>query len=1808
MNRLTLKGLFLLLFLSSFVAAKAQDIRISEFLVTNTTGIVDEDGSHQGWIELWNPSRTTRYVLSGWKLTDGTNTWTLPTVYIMPDDRLLVWASGKDRRTASAPLHTSFQLNPAGGNLQLLRGDSSVASSFTAYPAQTPDVSYGRDAAQQTLVGYYTSPTPENPNNYSGTGVAGKVAFSVASRTFTSASTFQVALSEVTPIPGAQIRYTLNGTIPLSTSSLYTGPINVTTTVQIRARVFVDGLLPGEAEAEAYLLLDASTANFSAGMPLIVLSNFGLGTPTSGDSPEPPDNPGYMWVFEPGADGRARLNGTPTLHSRIAMDRRGSSTLGNPKFNLNVETRKDRWEEEKSVPLLGMPDHSDWVFGAPYEYDRSLLHNPFMYALSNAIGRYAPRTRNAEVFIDTDAGALTYTGGQSGNYFGVYNITEKIRRGKNRVNISSVGRYDNDAVKKTGGYIVKVDRRDTGDTGFTTPNQTSFSYYYPKEADMLSPQRTPQNQYIVNASTGYFVQFDRACYSANFRDPNLGYRAYLDVPAAVDHHLLNVWSLNVDALRLSGYMHKDRGGKIVYGPIWDFDRTLCSTDGRDTNPATWRSQTGDLGTDFFNYTWWNRLFSDMDFYQAYIDRWAELRKRAFSPASVNALLDQLNDSITAEAINRDVARWAKTKRTWTSPFTGQTFSGQAAEVQRLKDWLQQRANFMDSQWVGGVTVSPAEGNVPAGTTVTMTAPAGTTIYYTTDGSDPRPSGGTVPSAPNVQTYTAPITVNATTRIRARAYKASHTALTGANNPPLVSKWSGRTDARFAVDVPAAAGNLIVTEVNYHPANPTAAELAVNPLFSDKDFEFIEVKNVGNDPIDLAGAQFTLGITFTFSGENALSLAPGEHAIVASNAQAFALRYGAKPNVVGPFSGDLSNSGERLVLTSASGQSIFDFTYSDSWHPASDGGGQTLVAYDQSAPEAAYSTAANWRASAAAGGTPGSDDPAFVTTLAASDITIGSVHLSAVVSPNGRETTVEFIVGGEHYSAPVIAAGSGPVTVEKVITGLNPHTLYSFRAEATNTLGTGVGQELSFTTLNRPPEAQDKSLRFSLAQSPFSIDVFASDSDPDGDELSVSEVTQGQHGTVTIDGKKLLYTPAADFTGNDSFAYTISDGFGGTASATVTLHNALPVAVADSMHPGSRSPFLIDVLASDSDTDNDELSISEVTQGQHGTVTIDGKKLLYTPAANFTGNDSFAYTISDGFGGRASATVTLLNALPLAAADSIVSNGEPVSFDPRANDSDSDSGDQLAISAVSQGSTGTVTLSASGGLTYTPGPQFFGRDSFTYTISDGSAFATATVLVRNTLPISLSGPVKGAQVPGQPTGTVYSSIDLPSAGVFSGKVQSGKNKQSAIFAADGSVLLKVGDPAPGITGATIASLGKPNGQAVVATIKGAKGSGITAANDTVLYAGLGDGSVRVIAREGDVLNGGARLSRFLSVDGNGSAVFFLAKLAGNGVKGTNDIVLAAVPANATGAQVLVREGDLVNGKQVSVIGTLVASPGTTAEGRWRSGAESIGVRLSLTTKEQALYTIPLSAASPADWTLWSKTGETVPGKGNIKSFGLPGFGPGSVAFTGVTDASKAQVLLQATPEGVTVLVAKGDPVPAADGIPLTGLSFLKLSDPVTGAGERTAFTATLAGTGVKSSNRTGLWMRWADGIVRMLARAGDPAPGGGRWASFESLVFPDGAQSGPLFTAKLAVNASEGVTAKNNRALWSMDSAGALQLLLRTGQTLNVNGSTRTVKSFAALTAAAGSLGAANGFDDDQQVTALVTFTDNTQALIDIAVP
>lgn len=154
-------------------------------------------------------------------------------------------------------------------------------------------------------------------------------------------------------------------------------------------------------------------------------------------------------------------------------------------------------------------------------------------------------------------------------------------------------------------------------------------------------------------------------------------------------------------------------------------------------------------------------------------------------------------------------------------------------------------------------------------------------------------------------------------------------------------------------------------------------------------------------------------------------------------------------------------------------------------------------------------------------------------------------------------------------------------------------------------------------------------------------------DADGDTLTYTKATNPAHGTATINSATgdYIYTPVANWHGTDSFIATVSDGNGRSATATVTIIvnslNDVPVAQNDTAVTKEGKSINISVLGNDSDADGDLLTVTNVTQPNHGTVTINADgKLTYTPNSNWYGPDSFIYTVSDGNGGTTTATVNI----------------------------------------------------------------------------------------------------------------------------------------------------------------------------------------------------------------------------------------------------------------------------------------------------------------------------------------------------------------------------------------------------------------------------------------------------------------------------------------------------------------------------------------------------------------------------------------
>lgn len=172
------------------------------------------------------------------------------------------------------------------------------------------------------------------------------------------------------------------------------------------------------------------------------------------------------------------------------------------------------------------------------------------------------------------------------------------------------------------------------------------------------------------------------------------------------------------------------------------------------------------------------------------------------------------------------------------------------------------------------------------------------------------------------------------------------------------------------DISLYTSSLVISEIMYHPTNPSAEEIAAG--FDDDDlFEFVEIRNVGSVAVDLSNVRFTKGIDFDFPST---ILAPGDFVLVVNNLAAFEMRYGVDHPVVGEWSGKLDNGGERLKLSFGAGEAIHDFTYGDiePWPAEADGVGFSLVLADPLVvPD--HGTAFHWRTSVVVGGNPGLSD-------------------------------------------------------------------------------------------------------------------------------------------------------------------------------------------------------------------------------------------------------------------------------------------------------------------------------------------------------------------------------------------------------------------------------------------------------------------------------------------------------------------------------------------------------------------------------------------------------------------------------------------------------------------------------------------------------------------------------------------------------------------------------------------------------------------------------------------------------------------
>lgn len=406
--------------------------------------------------------------------------------------------------------------------------------------------------------------------------------------------------------------------------------------------------------------------DLASNLPIIVINTHGE------EIPDEPKIVAEMGIINGGPGGRNALDDPfSDYDGRITIEIRGNTAQMFPKKAYALETQNANGDNN-NVSLLGMPAENDWILYAPYS-DKSLMRNVLTFKLANDIGRYAPRTRFCELILNDD-------------YRGIYVLMEKIKRDRNRVDIAELEPEDTQGDQLTGGYVVQINWDEEGRGWFSSISGTNFHYHHPQQEDLVPVQR----EYIKN----FITEFESVLEGPDYRDPNLGYRRYIDVSSFVDYIIGCELGRNSDSYRISTFMYKDRDsrdGELHMGPQWDFNLAYGNQDeGGFGEPYHW-SWDPEYELDPINF-WWERLRSDPAFSNQLVARWEELREDILARDRILDYIDSVA-LVLDEAQQRNYERWPILgEHVWPNSFVGETYQ---EEVDFLKNWITRRLEWID---------------------------------------------------------------------------------------------------------------------------------------------------------------------------------------------------------------------------------------------------------------------------------------------------------------------------------------------------------------------------------------------------------------------------------------------------------------------------------------------------------------------------------------------------------------------------------------------------------------------------------------------------------------------------------------------------------------------------------------------------------------------------------------------------------------------------------------------------------------------------------------------------------------------------------------------------------------------------------------------------------------------------------------------------------------------------------------------------------------------------------------------------------
>ena len=317
----------------------------------------------------------------------------------------------------------------------------------------------------------------------------------------------------------------------------------------------------------------------------------------------------------------------------------------------------DNNKSVKKVGVLGLPKHEHWVLYGPYA-DKSLIRNVLAYNLFEKMGYYAPRTKFCELSIN-------------GLYQGVYVLCEKIR-------VDSVRLVEN-------GYLLKIDRPKESFFKSNIKNRDSMETVF----EILHPRSSELTNYEKNAVKNFIHLFEKTLLLSD--SINLSVFEIIDMNSFVDFLIINEFSKNIDAYRLSTYFQISKQKRILMGPIWDFNFSFGLT-----NYLQGYSASGFVYNNKHVPFWWEKLTSNIFFKSALKKRWKNLRGSIFKDEAIILMIDKYVDDLNlAQENNFTCWLLLGTEDVWPNYFIGKSHE---EEIDYLKTWINQRAEWLDKQW------------------------------------------------------------------------------------------------------------------------------------------------------------------------------------------------------------------------------------------------------------------------------------------------------------------------------------------------------------------------------------------------------------------------------------------------------------------------------------------------------------------------------------------------------------------------------------------------------------------------------------------------------------------------------------------------------------------------------------------------------------------------------------------------------------------------------------------------------------------------------------------------------------------------------------------------------------------------------------------------------------------------------------------------------------------------------------------------------------------------------------------------------